>query len=117
MSLPATISDRADADIRRAPKPWWSRKHWSRKRWAVLAAVLLVAVCLVPVLLSGIDGAGRTWHPAGDWSVLELRTRDVGSTSTPLVGPYSRFGWNHPGPLMFWLLAVPYRLFGQSSSS
>jgi hypothetical protein len=78
---------------------------------------VLLVVWLVPVLMSGIDGAGRTWHPAGDWSVLELRTRDVGSSNTPLLGPYSRYGWNHPGPLLFWLLAVPYRLLGQSSSS
>ncbi len=93
-------------------RPWWSRY-----RWPLLAALVLLVVCLVPILMSGIDGAGRTWHPAGDWSVLELRTRDVGSSNTPLLGPYSRYGWNHPGPLLFWLLAVPYRLFGQSSSS
>jgi hypothetical protein len=67
--------------------------------------------------MSGIDGAGRTWYPAGDWSVLEVRTRDVGSGATPLLGPYSRFGWNHPGPLLFWMFAVPYRLLGQSSST
>jgi hypothetical protein len=80
-----------------------------------VAAGLLV-VCVVPILLSGIDGFARTWHPAGDWSVLELRTRDVGGSHTPLLGPYSRFGWNHPGPLLFWVLAVPYRVLGQSSS-
>ena len=40
-----------------------------------------------------------------------MRVEDVGR-HTPLVGPYSRFGWNHPGPLMYWLLAFPYHLFG-----
>jgi hypothetical protein len=83
----------------------------------VAAATLLVAVCVAPVLAAGIDAFGKTWHPAGDWSVIELRTRDVGSASTPLVGPYSRFGWNHPGPLLFWILAVPYRLLGQGSTA
>jgi hypothetical protein len=82
-----------------------------------LAAVVLLAVCLVPVIASGVDGLGQVWHPAGDWSVLELRARDVGSGSTPLIGPYSRYGWNHPGPLLFWVLSIPYRLFGQFSSS
>jgi hypothetical protein len=77
----------------------------------------LVLLCVVPILWTGIDGAGREWHPAGDWSVLELRTRDVGSALSPLLGPYSRYGWNHPGPLLFWTFAVPYRLFGQSSAS
>ena len=79
--------------------------------------MVLVALCVLPILWSGLDGAGKEWRPAGDWSVLELRTRDVGSTLTPLLGPYSRFGWNHPGPLLFWGFAVPYRLLGQSSSS
>ncbi len=31
------------------------------------------------------------------------------------VGPYSRFGWNHPGPLLFYVLAVPYKLLGSRS--
>jgi hypothetical protein len=29
-----------------------------------------------------------------------------------LVGPYSRFGWNHPGPAYFYALAPFYWLFG-----
>jgi hypothetical protein len=43
---------------------------------------------------------------------MELRIFDVGGPHTPLVGAYSRMGWNHPGPLPFWLLALPYRLLG-----
>jgi hypothetical protein len=34
-----------------------------------------------------------------------------------LLGPYSRFGWFHPGPALYYLLAVPYRLTGGSSGS
>ena len=35
---------------------------------------------------------------SADYAALELRTRAaVGGTDTPLVGPYSRYGWNHPG--------------------
>lgn len=82
-----------------------------------MAAVVLVLVCVAPLLASGFDALTRAWHPAGDWSVLELRIRDTGSAHTALIGPYSRFGWNHPGPLLFWLFAVPYRLLGQTSTS
>jgi hypothetical protein len=32
-----------------------------------------------------------------------------------LVGPYSRFGWHHPGPSWFYLLGVPYLLTGQAT--
>jgi hypothetical protein len=39
---------------------------------------------------------------------------DVGTGDTPLVGVYSRYQWNHPGPLLFYLLALPYRLAGSN---
>src|SRR6187402_2360850 len=29
------------------------------------------------------------------------------------VGSYSRFGWNHPGPLLYQLPAGPYELSGR----
>jgi len=93
------------------------RRAHSGQRLTAVAAVVLLAICVAPIIASGIDAAGQHWQPAGDWSVLELRTRDVGSDSTPLVGPYSRYGWNHPGPLLFWVFSVPYRILGQSSSS
>lgn len=86
------------------------------RRHLVLAAILIAGVAL-PIAWSGIAALGRQWHPTGDWAVMELQTRDVGSGATPLVGPYSRYGWNHPGPLLFWLLALPYRLSGSSSGS
>ena len=38
--------------------------------------------------------------------------RATSSTTGLFVGPYSRYGWNHPGPLLFYVLAVPYKLLG-----
>jgi len=52
------------------------------------------------------------WQPVQDFALFELRIGDVGTSHSPVVGPYSRFGWSHPGPLLFYVLAVPYRLFG-----
>jgi hypothetical protein len=43
-----------------------------------------------------------------------LRMHDVGGAHTPTTGAFSRFGWNHPGPLLLWFGAVPLRLFGTS---
>jgi hypothetical protein len=80
-------------------------------------AVGLALVVVAPVLVAGLNGVARVWFPAGDWAVIETRVLDVGGAHTPLVGPYSRDGWNHPGPLLFWLLAVPYRLSGGHPSS
>lgn len=81
--------------------PWW--------RWAAWA---LAAAVVVPIVVAGAAATSRAWFPAGDWAMTELRVLDVGTRHTPLVGPYSRYHWNHPGPLLFWLLAVPYRLAG-----
>ena len=45
--------------------------------------------------------------PSGDAAVLELYTNYA--TERPwLLGPYSQFGWHHPGPLLFYLLAPLY---------
>lgn len=91
-----------------------STARWWRDPWAiasVIVAVILTAIVIWPILDAGRAALDLVWRPSGDWAVLTLRVEDVGR-NTPLVGPYSRFGWNHPGPLMYWLLAVPYHLFG-----
>src|SRR4051794_41984200 len=44
---------------------------------------------------------------------MEVRVGDVGGAWTPLVGSYQRFGFNQPGPLLLYVLAVPYRLMGR----
>ncbi len=74
---------------------------------AVVVTALPLAVALVQVLVE----RGFALH--GDGALIELRVRDVGP-DTPLVGSYQRFGWNQPGPLLFYLFAVPYRLLGST---
>ena len=71
-----------------------------------IATLAIPFVAIVAIALT------RPWAPASDLALMELRTHDVGGPHTPLIGAYSRFGWNHPGPLGFWLLALPYRLAG-----
>jgi hypothetical protein len=73
----------------------------------------VVAGLLVAPLLIGIVAALLRDQPLiSDFALIDLRTRDVGSDRTPLVGPYSRFLWNHPGPLMFWVMRPFQLLFG-----
>jgi hypothetical protein len=84
------------------------------RRRSVLWAVAFGAMAVVPFVVALVSSVGRAWVPAGDWAMIELATGDVGTTLTPLLGPYSRFGWNHPGPLLFWLLAGPYRVTGMA---
>ena len=83
------------------------------KKWVnflpVLIAVVLTGIVVWPLLDNMRVVADRVWIPSGDWAVEGLRALDVG-VDTPLLGPYSRFGWNHPGPLLFVVLALPLRL-------
>jgi hypothetical protein len=75
--------------------------------------VAIVSAALTPFLVLLARSVNAAWAavgPGGDVAVIELRTREVGTSHTPLVGPYSRFGWSHPGPALFYALAVPYRL-------
>lgn len=80
----------------------------ARPGW--LAVALPGAVVLIFVA-AGVALSRRSWSPQFDFATMELNVRDVGS-HTPLVGPYSRYGWFHPGPLLYFLLAIPYRVLG-----
>ncbi len=82
-----------------------------RRRAAVAFGVVVIALASWPLIKAGLAALDEQWRPTGDWAVLNLRVEDVGRL-TPFVGPYSRFGWNHPGPLLYWVLAIPYHLFG-----
>ncbi len=80
------------------------------------------AVGVVALLVSGVLGlvvyartADGAFAPAGDIALIETYT--INATSGQLfVGPYSRFGWNHPGPLYFFLLAPFYVMSEQRSA-
>ena len=72
----------------------------------------LVALTLAPLIAAAVSLLGRHWHPASDLAIQLLQIDDVGGRHTPLTGVHSRYGWDHPGPLLFWLLAPFDWLFG-----
>ena len=73
-----------------------------------LAAVTLTLIALAPVLIVMAQRWGIHYQPVADQSVLDLRIRDATSLGPnfPLTGPYSRFGWDHPGPTIYYLQAA-----------
>lgn len=73
----------------------------------------LVLVALAPFVVAVVTRAGRDYVPVGDIALMDLRVRDVPTSDIPLVGVYSRFGWNHPGPAPYYLLAPLSVVFGQ----
>ncbi|MBK5288990.1 MAG: hypothetical protein JJE46_11025, partial [Acidimicrobiia bacterium] len=83
----------------------------ARIYWFVLALVLVPFVVSAVVVL-----AGGPVIPLSDRALTELAVRDVG-VHPVLLGLFSRDGWSHPGPALFYTLAIPYRIFGSSASA
>ena len=54
--------------------------------------------------------------PEGDLAVIESYTLQA-TRGRALLGPYSRFGWNHPGPLYFYALAPLYMATGERTTA
>ena len=78
-------------------------------RWCTLAAG---AAALLVVVVLALKAATWDWLAVGDFGVMRLRTLDVGTSHTPLVGVYSRWGWNHPGPFIYYAYAPFVRAVG-----
>lgn len=77
---------------------------------------IAVGSCVVAVAVAAVVAALHRWVPVSDEALIELRVRDV-PAHLPLVGVWSRFGWNHPGPALFYYLSPFYLVGGRSSSA
>jgi hypothetical protein len=84
-------------------------------RWQLAVACVLVLIAVAPILVVVALRTGHAYSPAGDIGAIDLRVRDVWSSHTPLVGPYGNHGWDHPGPLLFYLLSLPSLLAGHAA--
>lgn len=104
--VPAPISVRAPAD---APDPGRA-SGW---------ALVLIALCAAaPFLVSTFVVLvwPNTFVLRGDAAVIELAVRNAADFAQHL-GPYSRFGWTHPGPAWFYALVPIYVLGGETAAS
>ena len=74
---------------------------------------IIIAVALLPFLAAvlSVITYRNDLHAYSDLALIEMNVRDV-PTHLPLVGAYSRNGWNHPGPLLYYALAPLYWLTG-----
>jgi hypothetical protein len=75
----------------------------------VLGAVVVIA------FLAAATASTRTapdTYPVADTATTSIATLQA-ARGDLAVGSYSRFGWNHPGPLLYQILAGPYELSGR----
>ena len=73
---------------------------------------------LISLCLAGLVVATRHAPPfreVSDGAILEIYTLQA-LEGKLLVGPYSRFGWHHPGPLFFYLAAPWYWMSGHHTA-
>jgi hypothetical protein len=92
-----------------------------RGRDLFLATGLLVVV-LVPFAVALVRAVRDGWVPSGDEANIVTRAYDVFSRHPPLTGLAStsrlygdKISANHPGPIEFYLIAVPLRVLGNSA--
>lgn len=76
------------------------------------AFAALLGLVALPFVVAAVVVATRDWTPAGDQAIQLLKIGEVGTSDTPLVGAWSRWGWNHPGPWPMYALAPFTWLFG-----
>src|SRR4051794_22298936 len=80
------------------------------------ARLCVVVAALVGIVLIGLVGL-RPYVPLGDDALIEMGVRRLLQGNPPEIGPYSRFGWYHPGPAIYYLLWPGYLLTGSASWS
>jgi hypothetical protein len=99
----------------------WTRRarRFVVDRRFVLAAGLAAAL---PIVVSTVRAVADGWAPLGDDALIAVRSWEVLSAFPPLVGMPSTGPTGvldeqayHPGPLLFWLLALPAHFLGPSS--
>src|SRR5438874_711064 len=79
------------------------------------------AAASLPVIVATVRALRAQWMPLGDQGIIATRAYDVLSTHAPLLGQYSEASTvtgqptYSPGPLLYWLLALPARI-GQPAS-
>jgi hypothetical protein len=83
--------------------PLPGRRH--RSRVPAFVPAIVGALPLLLVLGSLVIGGGPR-DVGDDRALLTMGARDALHGGV-LVGPYSRFGWHHPGPSYFYVLALP----------
>jgi hypothetical protein len=77
----------------------------------VRLAVIAVGVALLAAAASMLV-RDRADAPTADEALIELKTQNAAALDET-TGPYSRFGWSHPGPILFYAQVPTYLLGGR----
>lgn len=87
--------------------PHQSGLHRRAAFWSTLALLSL------PIVIAARHNVGALDRAIGDSAIIQLQVDDMPGR-LPLVGVYSRFGFHHPGPMLYYVVAAPVHLLGAS---
>ncbi|RKZ06324.1 hypothetical protein DRQ25_14145, partial [Candidatus Fermentibacteria bacterium] len=94
-------------------KNFISLRSSGRNGWLVFAALLLpFAAVIIFCIVSGVPDLAL----GGDGALLEFSERSTAEGGS-FTGPYSKYGFHHPGPVYFFVRIPLYYLFGRSASA
>ncbi len=79
-------------------------------------AGLAGALVILVLAAAAYAGAAPPFVATGDLAVIESYTLQA-TRGLAYLGPYSRYAWNHPGPLYFYCLAPVYAISGHQTAA
>ena len=92
-----------------------NRERAAPGRWPaspLITAVTFGALGLpFAIIVIRFLGASHRVYLPDDLALIDLHTR-AALHWHQAVGPFDRFGWNHPGPVYYYVLATVYRHLG-----
>lgn len=119
LPTPHEPADPAAAPLQPEPvgRPVQETRPAGGRRLALALAALSCLAAAAPLLLAAatFQHAGIEVFHRGDQALIASRTAAAGDLHQSL-GAYSRYGWSHPGPAWFGLLALPFRAFGSGDA-
>lgn len=80
------------------------------RRWVWPVGLGLAVLVPIAVVLVAVSSS---WYATGDTALLALRSHDL-LVDPPRTGAYSRFGFDHPGPVFLYLSFPFVRLAGSA---
>jgi hypothetical protein len=100
--------------MRRSMPSTGTEQHMHRSRFSLAAISVAVVVLFGAIKLA--RPMGRPFTMTGDVAYIEIGVRQALQHGTAL-GVYSRYGWHHPGPALFYVYAPLYWLSGHGARS
>jgi hypothetical protein len=100
-----------DSDLERS-----GQLERSKRSWLTVAAFSLVLVPFLVAVAKLLFAGGGHIFLSDDISLIDLHTRRAMSLDQQL-GVFDRFGWSHPGPALYYLLALVGWLLGSGAKA